>query len=247
MMNSRISLSNRTESLKIVTWNCNGAFRKKIKAMCELESDIYVIQECENTEVAKREYKASGLNYVWHGSSPHKGIAIFAKPSAKLELLNWECNSLQLFLPVRVNDTFNLIGVWTKEANSPTFKYIGQVWKYLELHRGKMAVNTVLCGDLNSNKRWDVWDRWWNHSDVVRELDTLGMVSLYHEFFDEVQGCESRPTYYQHRNVEKSYHIDYAFTSRNLFDPKKHVVEVGECEKWLDLSDHMPVTFTIGA
>lgn len=39
--------------MKIVSWNANGKFREKYKAILELDADIYVIQECENEGVSK--------------------------------------------------------------------------------------------------------------------------------------------------------------------------------------------------
>ena len=60
--------------MKIVTWNCNMAFRNKYKEISEFDADIYVICECEdpdNTESKK--YKEFASNSYWigdgHGSS----------------------------------------------------------------------------------------------------------------------------------------------------------------------------------
>ncbi len=37
--------------MKIVSWHCNGAFRKKYSILFEkIPADIYVIQECENPQ-----------------------------------------------------------------------------------------------------------------------------------------------------------------------------------------------------
>ena len=232
--------------MKIVTWNCNGAFRKKFHALEGLAADICVIQECEDPAHAKGPYQHWAGTYLWHGENKHKGLGVFARNGITIRRLDWDDDGLQSFLPVRVNDAFNLIAVWTKEANSPTFRYIGQLWKYLQKHKDRMAAEpTVLCGDLNSNKIWDVWDRWWNHSDVVRELAEAKMRSLYHLATGEEQGAESAPTFFLHRNLAKPYHIDFAFASDDLFDRQRNSVVVGHHSRWLELSDHVPVEFSI--
>ena len=39
--------------MKIITWNCNGAFRKKFESLVDEDADILVIQECENPAETK--------------------------------------------------------------------------------------------------------------------------------------------------------------------------------------------------
>ena len=232
--------------MKIVTWNCNGAFRKKYQAIEKLDADLYVIQECEDPDQVKGEYQCWANHYLWHGENKHKGLCVFARSELDMRHLRWQDNGLQTFLPVRINNQFNLVAVWTKQANSPTFRYIGQLWKYLQLNMEQIgAAPTVLCGDLNSNKIWDVGDRWWNHSDVVRELSAAKMNSLYHLTTGEEQGSESVPTFFLHRNLEKPYHIDFAFASESLFNTQNNSVVVGNHNPWLELSDHVPIEFTI--
>lgn len=231
--------------MKIVTWNCNGAFRKKFREIEKLCADIYVIQECENPEFADGEYSDWAENYRWVGTNKNRGLAIFCSSEIILEELDWTNDKLELFLSVRINDAFNLVGVWTKQANSPTFGYIGQLWKYLKLHKAKFLSPTILCGDFNSNKIWDVWDRWWNHSDVVTELEQINMKSLYHDFSGDEQGKELIPTFFLQRKIDKPYHIDYAFASNQLFDREQNSVEILEPDNWLKYSDHMPLIFTV--
>ena len=63
---------------RVVSWNCNGAFRRKYSAIQELNADIYVIQECENPPTTKdEEYKKFANNYIWVGYK-NKGLGIFA-------------------------------------------------------------------------------------------------------------------------------------------------------------------------
>ncbi len=149
---------------------------------------------------------------------------------------------LQSFLPCRVNDAFNVLGVWTKQANSPNFRYIGQLWKYLQLHKSRLSAGrSILAGDLNSNTCWDEWDRWWNHSDVVRELDELGIKSLYHSHYGELQGEELLPTLFHRRDRSRPYHVDYIFVPADSAISGHSWITVGQADDWLAHSDHMPL------
>lgn len=230
--------------LKIISWNCNGALRKKFDHISMLDADICVIQECENPDLTSCfEYKKWASNYLWIGDNKHKGIGVFAKDHIVLDKLNWpnsyQGNSVKHFLPCLVNGKIQLIGVWAHRNNSSKFGYIGQVWRYLQINKSKMT-NVIIAGDFNSNARWDLPNRWWNHSDVVRELADENIVSLYHEFFDERQGLEAKETFLLQKNINKLYHIDYIFAKKHLVDDR-YPFKVGERDEWLKYSDHMPI------
>lgn len=230
--------------MKILTWNCNGAFRKKFQLVSEYDADILVIQECEDPQQSKdRHYQDFAANHLWHGMTKNKGLGVFAKHGVSLEQIELDLNPLELFLPCIVDGHIPLLATWTKQANSPNFAYIGQIWKFLQQHKVFLSNPfAMLVGDLNSNKCWDEWDRWWNHTDVVRELSELGLESAYHSYFAEAQGDETRPTLYLHRNLSKPYHIDYGFFGNAW---RVVTVEAGSADEWLALSDHMPMLFEI--
>lgn len=205
---------------------------------------MYVIQECENpAHTQDKHYKAWATNYLWTGDLPQKGLGIFARQGIALQQLNWpnlyEGYPVKHFLPCSLNSQLTLLAVWAHHNNSPTFGYIGQVWKYLQLN-GHRLHNALLAGDFNSNAIWDTWDRWWNHSDVVRALQETGIESLYHSYTKEAQGQETQATLYHQRKTNKPYHIDYIFGSQEAAAALKQLL-VGEPKTWLQHSDHMPL------
>lgn len=232
------------KSLRVVTWNCNGALRRKLERLAALQADVYVVQECEDPAQTKDvAYKTWGANHLWTGTNKNKGVGVFAPKELTLRAVSLDLAPLKLFLPCIIDGDWPLLATWTKQANSPNFGYIGQLWKFLQAHRAFLAhPRALLIGDLNSNTIWDEWDRWWNHSDVVRELSELGLESCYHRHFAEAQGRETQPTFFLHRSHEKPYHIDYGFSG-----PQRIVrrVEVGAIPDWLGESDHLPVTFEL--
>jgi endonuclease/exonuclease/phosphatase family metal-dependent hydrolase len=180
---------------------------------------------------------------LWAGGNKHKGLGVFARSPVTLAALNWQSENAQLFLPCRVDDAFNLLAVWTK--NAADYAYIGQLWRYLQQQKDALSASpAIICGDLNSNTCWDQRGRVWNHSNVVRELEEIGFYSAYHLFHNEAQGRESKPTLYMQRNLEKSYHIDYIFMPKSLIENGSSVA-VGESSMWLQHSDHMRVILNV--
>jgi exodeoxyribonuclease-3 len=248
--------------MKIVTWNCNGALRKKLPEVDALNTDVLVIQECEDPLFYKKDYLTWAGDYLWVGTNKNKGIGVFPKNGNRVTKLSWHgkftinglsgihssicwsTSDLRLFLPFSVNDGLIVLAVWTKGNDNEAFGYVGQLWKYLQIHGKDLSgPSTMIVGDLNSNAIWDKEDRWWSHTGVVAELSDIGILSLYHQVMQEEQGSESTPTFYVHRNLRKPYHIDYAFTSSDLVGSSS--VEVGKSSDWLHLSDHMPVIVTV--
>ncbi len=231
----------RNRRLKIVTWNCNGAFRKKYSAISELDADIYVIQECEDPAKSDIDYIEWAGKYVWSGNNANKGIGVFVKNGLSVSCLDWADNGLQQFLPVRINDIINLVAVWTKDDRIDRMGYIGQFWQYLQHHSPLLSDDTIICGDFNSNAIWDKLGRYWNHSECVSKLSDMGFNSLYHDSTGEQQGKEKQPTLYHQRNINKPYHVDYIFTNITNHSIERSLI-VGHRNKWLSLSDHMPVS-----
>lgn len=248
--------------MKVVSWNCAGALRKKTHRIDSLDADILVIQECENPDESTKEYRTWAGDYCWVGKSKNKGLGIFPKNGHQIRRFDWEghfkidglktksssthwrTKDLELFLPFSINDHFTVLGVWTKGNDEQAFSYIGQFWKYLQIHSDELKKpNTIIIGDFNSNAIWDKKDRWWSHSDIVEELMDMGIQSIYHYQEKEKQGNELKPTFYHRKNLNRPYHIDYAFCTNDILQFCK--LKIGKHEDWLSISDHVPLLLEI--
>lgn len=230
-------------ALRIVSWNCNGAFRRKFETLEQYKADLYIIQECENPALSiDANYKKWASNYLWVGSSKNKGLGVFTSDTnvlAKFDLgLNHTSGDLRWFIPFRFNDSLNMVAVWTQATPTGEYRYIGQF--YLLLNENLSNLNdAIFIGDFNSNKIWDYKRRGRDHSECVKILKSLNTHSLYHELTRDEQGSEKTPTFYLQKNPDKKYHIDYAFVPGCFLGRSK--LQIGLIDEWLTLSDHMPL------
>ena len=224
--------------MRLITWNCQGAFRKKADFILALQPDILVIQECEHPD--KLKFSAETLkpdSVYWYSDGGKKGIGIFSYSNYKFELLPEFNPEFRYVLPIQVTgngQTFTLLAVWAMDNKEKReARYIGQVWLAINHYKDLLGSSTILIGDFNSNKIWDYKDRVGSHSDVVRYLASRDIHSVYHKHFNMEQGKEEHPTLYLYRNLEKPYHIDYCFASADLLEKVKQVeidlMKIGLC------------------
>ena len=238
--------------MKIVSWNCNGKFREKFKEIVSEDADIYVIQECENpAESDDEDYREfAGDNYFWTGGIHYKGLGIFAKDEIDLKRIEGLNESFKNFIALRVNDNFNLLGVWAMGADKEKGLngYVEMIHDYFDANQQLFDENLIMCGDFNSNAVWnnkhkskDSDGNAKNHTNLNLKLNEKGLYSVYHELYDNEQDNEKDATFYQSRHLNQPYHIDYVYA-------KKDAVlefEILDFWKWISLSDHLPLVFKI--
>ena len=231
--------------MKIITWNCNMAFRKKADFILTYKPDILIVPECEHPD--KLKFKSDipePKDILWFGTNQNKGLGIFSYSNFRFKLLDNHNPELKMIIPIAItggNFDFTLYAIWANNPNDPDGSYIEQVWKAVLFYDQYLNnKQTMLIGDFNSNTIWDKPTRVGNHSAVVKQLEEKGIYSSYHCFHNQAQGQEIHPTLYMYRHEDKPYHIDYCFASKDLID-KLQSVEVGEYDFWIQYSDHMPL------
>jgi len=240
--------------MRLVTWNCQGAFRRKAAEIARFAPDLAVIQECEPLD--KLKFPANvplPTAQLWFGDSEAgrpsaKGIGIFSYTDAKLKVARNYNPAIRYCVPIRVSGAvnFNLIAVWAMNHKDRKLSYVGQVHLALNAYAKFIRrAETVLTGDFNSNAIWDGERLHGSHSDVVGKLAARRIVSLYHAHFGEAHGAESRNTFFLQRNQAKGYHLDYCFVPQSWL-PQLKSLAVGTYEDWITRSDHCPLFAEFG-
>ena len=75
--------------MRIIEWNCQGAFRLKNEEIFELKPDILIVLECETED--KLEFgKLTPIpnDFIWYSDNNKKGVGVFSYSNYKFKLLN---------------------------------------------------------------------------------------------------------------------------------------------------------------
>ena len=231
--------------MKLITWNCNMAFRKKAKAILAHKPDILVVQECEHPDKLLFPGDVPKPTQVlWFGENMNKGLGIFSYGEFRLKKIRIHDPAIKLIVPISVTGgsfDFTLFAIWANNPQDPDGTYVAQIWKAIHQYQKKIKrTRTVLSGDFNSNTIFDKKYRIGNHSHVVDKLAKKGIHSVYHLHHAQEHGKEAHPTWYLYRHADKPFHLDYCFVSKDLSD-KIVSVEIGAHDQWAQYSDHVPV------
>lgn len=227
---------------KVVTWNCNMAFRKKKDQLLRYDPDLLVIQECESP-AANGDW-SDFSDWLWIGENEHKGIGVFARNGISLQPGNVTGLGGRLSLPVTTDASIDLLAVWAmNDKENPENRYIGQVYASVRDYREWIDSNTVVIGDFNWNIIWDESPKSplrGDFADTVRILNNCGLQSVYHTVTGSDFGDEDATTFYMHKKPNREYHIDYIFAPDDTVGSVSEFT-IGEYDDWIDASDHMPV------
>lgn len=230
--------------LKVMTWNCNMAFRKKAALIDSYKPDILIVPECEHPDKLIFELERQPNDVFWYGDNVHKGLSVFSFTDFKIKLLPYHNPDFKWILPLKISNSTEKLTVFAIWANNPkdkNFEYVGQIWKALNHYEAKIKrKNTFLIGDFNSNTIWDKPRRAGNHSTIVDILAKKKIHSTYHAYFKSEQGQEPHPTFFLYRHLDKPYHLDYCFASNDWLKKLKKV-DVGAFDNWVNASDHVPL------
>jgi exonuclease III len=233
--------------MKVITWNCNMAFRKKIRVISDLNPDIMVISECEEFSKFKDEDINEYPNRYWVGTNKSKGIGILAKKEYDLQINEKYSDNFKYVVPIMVKGKYDFIlfAIWAmNDRENVRNRYISQVGAALKYYEDLLLEDCIITGDFNSNVIWDNDSpkKIFTHRDVIYLLHSYNIKSLFHTLNDEIYGEETVPTLYMYRHQDKGYHIDYSYCSQRLINNLLNY-NIGTYGDWINYSDHMPLIF----
>jgi exodeoxyribonuclease III len=235
--------------MRLVTWNCKGAFGRKHPAAAQFKPDVLIVPEC-----GKLEGTVPGVlglppvnSFDWIGVYQTKGLGVISYGDYSLRRHPDYDPDLNWILPLEVKGPrqFTLIAVWSVR-NPVTGFYLSPLLDALEAYKHLFHESEVIvAGDFNQNVLFDTPRGKVKYADWLSKAEELGLRSVYHLDRQCEQGREPEKTFFLHHKEEKGHHLDYIFATPGLLE-NGVAVEVGNHADWHKASDHMPLACSFG-
>ncbi len=233
--------------MRLVTWNCQGAFARKHATVVALRPDVLIVPESERVVSQGDSIDAPAFQFhEWVGARPRKGLGVFSYGDYSVRVHESYEPRHRWILPLAVEGPypFTLFAVWTlPHAESKLYVYclFEALESYADLLR---SPRVVWAGDFNNNFLLDKPKHSLKFADFVAKMSELDLLSLYHLQNGSAHGEERDSTFFLYRRSQNPFHIDFIFASaevRNLgFE-----ISVGRHADWTNLSDHMPLVCSV--
>lgn len=230
--------------MKIISWNCNCAFRNKYTLLPE--ADILIIPESESPEfLQKHDCILPFVSHIWSGKSTHKGLSVFTRVPWQAKIADFYNEKFKYIIPVEISDgikTFILWAVWTQSDGNDSYNgYVVIATQAMQYYKKYLNEDSLIIGDFNSNARWNKnFKQEFNHENLVCFMQQRGFYSLYHRRGNHLHGEEKEATIYMYKDLKRPYYIDYAFMHEALLAQATDF-KIGEFSQWIKYSDHMPL------
>ncbi|MGN0177606.1 MAG: hypothetical protein ACI389_07220 [Methanobrevibacter sp.] len=125
-------------------------------------------------------------------------IRSICKGKCKIKKIEGLNENFKHFIPLRVNDSFNLLSIWAMP------RYVEMIHDYFDENHEKLVnENLIMCGDFNSNAVFNhkhrAKDKKGNakdHNNLDVKLNSKGLYSLYHKLSSEENEKESKFTFF---------------------------------------------------
>ena len=226
-----------------MAWNCCSGGVRKWGWVEQLGADVAVISEGpRNSPRPAPTLLEPSVAWLAVGDVAHKHVAIGSSRFA-LEALDARPGQGQWTIAGRITGGPDILGVWSRPPTPNAANYAANVIATLTtwadvLTEGRMLV----AGDFNVGFPIARDGRSRYARQVARTWEGLGLVSLYHYFFDVRMGQESRRTFFDERRRNLGWHIDYVLMHREQLHRVRNV-ELGDFWEWVasGRSDHVPL------
>ena len=131
-----------------------------------------------------------------------------------MKIVTWNCN-MKLNSKIEDIKKFNEDIYVIRDCENPLKK---DSMQYLDF-----ASNHIWIGD-NEHKGLGIFAR-----EYISSLN------------GEKECCETQATFFMYRHLDKPFHLDHIFASKDIVKNLK----IGDEVKWTQLSDHLPLIFEI--